>query len=106
MEIQDIDDAEKSAGSDIVSRTETTCTWVPKPVMPADIESGITKNSMILAFRNDCSFLHKLLTGCKKCRALACNVWLPILRTAGLLLVAIVNRSRFDRVSRCNHREK
>lgn len=64
MEIQDIDDAEKSAGSDIISRTEASCTWDPKPVKPADIESGVTNNSMLLFLKYDFSVLDQLLTGC------------------------------------------
>lgn len=74
MEIQDIDDAEKSAGSDIISRTETSCNWDPKLVKPADIESGVTNNSMLLFLKYDCSVLDQLLTGCKNCRPVACNV--------------------------------
>ena len=48
MEIQDLDDAEKFAGSDIISRTETSCTWDPKTVKPPDLEPGVMNNSMVL----------------------------------------------------------
>lgn len=106
MEIQDIDDAEKSAGSDIISRTETSCTWDVKPTKPADIESGVTNNSMVLFLKHDCSELDHVLTKCKNWRAAACNVWFHISQIAGLLLAVTVNRSRSARVSRCNHRER
>jgi len=46
MDTQDLDDTEKFAGSDIISRTDTACTCNPESAKPDGLELGVRNKGM------------------------------------------------------------